>query len=729
MAAPVAVKGADKLFGAVEQYLPEQDVATVRRAFDLAGRAHGDQRRATGDPYITHPVAVATSLAELHLDSATLAAALLHDVVEDTRVDLATIQHEFGPEVALIVDGVTKLKSLQWVPGEQRPASFQEAEWAENLRKMLLAMAEDLRVVLVKLADRLHNMQTLQPLPPDKQRRIAQETMEIYAPLANRLGIWEMKWQLEDLAFRYLEADAYKRIARSVQQRRNERERYIARAVETLRAEIGANGIEAEVFGRPKHLYSIHRKMQDRAADISQIYDLLAVRVIVPTVSECYNALGVVHSLWHPLPGQFDDYIATPKESGYQSLHTTVVASEGKPLEIQIRTVEMNQVAELGIAAHWRYKEGRRQDPKFDAKISWVRQLIEWQKDVAGDAQELVDSLRTDVFQQQVYVFTPKGEIKELPAGSTPLDFAYRIHTEIGHRCVGAKVNGRLVSLDRALQNGEVVEIITSKTSRGPSRDWLIPAYGFIQTAHAREKIRQWFRRQARDEAVIRGRELVDRELKRLGLVDVKLDDIATAFHYEKLDDFFAAMGYGDINPQQLASRLSTTIAPPPPTIPPTTATRPAETSGSVRVNGVGDLFTRLARCCNPVPGDTIIGFITRGRGITVHRTDCSSVLNEDEPERLVSVQWGTPGKGMFPVTMRILANDREGLVRDIAAVVADEKLSFSGMHVSVQKDQTALLTATLDVPDLEKLSRVMARIENVREVFSVQRDVAGASA
>jgi GTP pyrophosphokinase len=436
----------------------------------------------------------------------------------------------------------------------------------------------------------------------------------------------------------------------------------------------------------------------------------------------------VVHGLWHPLPGQFDDYIATPKESGYQSLHTTVLALDAKPLEIQIRTVEMNQVAELGVAAHWRYKEGRRQDPQFDAKIAWLRQLMEWQKDVAGDAQELVDNLRTDVFQQQVYIFTPKGEIKELPAGSTPLDFAYRIHTEIGHRCVGAKVNGRLVSLDRELQNGDVVEIITSKTSRGPSRDWLIPAYGFVKTAHAREKIRQWFRRQARDEAVARGRELVDRELKRLGLVDVKLDDIATAFRYDKVEDFFAAMGYGDINPQQLASRLSMTLPQAAPAIPELPARPAIQTGSGVRVDGVGDLFTRLARCCNPVPGDSVVGFITRGRGITVHRADCASVRNEDEPERLVAVEWGSPGKGMFQVTIRIVANDREGLVRDIASVVADEKLSFSGMHVSVQRDQTALLTATLDVPDLEKLSRVMARIENVRDVFSVQRDVAGAA-
>lgn len=716
----------DRLLLVVEDYLPDTDVKAVRRAAEVAAEAHGRQRRASGHPYITHPVAVARVLADIRLDASSLSAALLHDVVEDTVLTVADIEREFGAEIAQIVDGVTKLDRLEWVPDEERPARLQETEWAENLRKMFLAMAKDLRVVLVKLADRLHNMETLQALPKDKRRRIAQETMEIYAPLANRLGIWEIKWQLEDLAFRYLEPDAYREIARSLQQRRTERERYITRAVATLQTELEANSIHAEIYGRPKHLYSIYRKIEERGTDISQIYDLLALRVIVETIGECYNALGVVHSLWHPLPGQFDDYIASPKESGYQSLHTTVVALEGTPLEIQIRTREMNQIAELGVAAHWRYKEGRRQDPKFDAKITWLRQLMDWHKDVATGAEAFVDTLRTDIFEHQVYVFTPKGEIIELPAGSSPIDFAYRIHTEIGHRCVGAKVNGRLVSLNRPLQNGEIVEIITSKTSRGPSRDWLIPAFGFIKTAHAKEKIRQWFRREAREENIVRGRELVDRELKRLGLVDVKLEDIAQAFNYDRLDDFLAAMGYGDVHPQQLASRLSALLPPPEPPIQTAAAPAPAEQTGGVRVNGVGDLYTRLARCCNPVPGDDIIGFITRGRGITVHRSDCSSVTNEDEPERLVAVQWGTAGRDVFPVTMRIVAYDREGLVRDIAAVVADEKLSINGMNVSVQKDQTALLTATLDVPNLEKLSRLMTRIEGVRDVLSVQRDVAG---
>ncbi|MEA2640251.1 MAG: diphosphokinase / guanosine-3,5-bis(diphosphate) 3-diphosphatase, partial [Chloroflexota bacterium] len=720
MAETAVDDGIDRLLANVAGYLPPTDVGTVQRAYEVASSAHGDQRRATGDPYVTHPIAVASILADLHLDTASITAALLHDVVEDTSLSLADIERDFGPEITRIVDGVTKLDRVQWVPGDQRLDS-KEAEWAENLRKMFLAMAEDLRVVLVKLADRLHNMRTLQPLRPDKQRRIAQETMEIYAPLANRLGIWEIKWQLEDLSFRYLEPEAYKQVARAVQDRRGEREHYIRKALAELRMQLQANGITAEVYGRPKHLYSVYNKMHDRATDISQIYDLLAIRVIVETLPECYNALGIVHALWHPLPGQFDDYIASPKESGYQSLHTTVVALEGRPLEIQIRTKEMHQVAEFGVAAHWRYKEGRRRDPVYDEKIAWLRQLMDWQKDVLGGAQGFVDALRNDVFQQQVYVFTPKGEIKELPAGSTSLDFAYRIHTEVGHHCVGAKVNGRLVSFDRELQNGDIVEIITSKASRGPSRDWLMPAFGYVKTNHAREKIRQYFRREAREESITRGRDLVAAELKRLGLTDVSLEQVAEAFRYDKLDDFFAAMGYGDVHPQQIAGRVTTALPQPEPQLPP--ATSPAvETTGGVRVDGVGDLFTRLARCCTPVPGDPIIGFITRGRGITVHRSDCSSVLNEDEPERLVAVQWGSSGKDAFPVTMHIVGYDREGLVRDIAAVVADEKLSISGLNVAVQRDQTAVLTATLNVPDIEKLSRVMARIQGVRDVLSVER-------
>ncbi|MSQ24154.1 MAG: bifunctional (p)ppGpp synthetase/guanosine-3',5'-bis(diphosphate) 3'-pyrophosphohydrolase [Chloroflexi bacterium] len=717
------VEGTSELLATVGGYLLPADVELIQRALDFATAAHAPQLRASGDPYVTHPIAAALILAKLHLDAPSVAAALLHDVVEDTSRSIGDIEIAFGGEVGAIVDGVTKLTRVQWLPEEQRPVAAKEAEWAENLRKMFLAMAEDIRVVLVKLADRLHNMDTLDALSPDKQQRIAQETMEIYAPLANRLGIWEIKSQLEDLSFRYLQPEDYANIVAAIQQDRAERERYVGEVVNDLREHLKAQGIEAEVFGRPKHLYSTWNKMRERGAEISQIYDLFAVRVIVETVPQCYSALGAVHGRWHPLPGQFDDYISSPKESMYQSLHTTVVALDGKPVEIQIRTSEMNQVAEYGVAAHWRYKEGRRQDPKFDAKVAWLRQLMDWQKDVASEAQDFVDSLRTDIFQDQVYVFTPKGEIKELPSGATSLDFAYRVHTEVGHHCVGAKVNGRLVSLNHPLQNGDIVEIVTSKTSRGPSRDWLMPALGYIKSAHARDKIRQWFKRQERDENIVRGRELVDRELKRLSLTDVKLDDLATSLGYEHTEDFFAAMGYGDINPQQVAAKLGAAL--PSPEIKPYTVPLAADT-GSIRVQGMADLLTRLARCCSPVPGDRIVGYITRGRGITVHRIDCSSVLNEDEPERLMPVEWGATPKGMFPVTMRIASFDREGLVRDIAAVVADENLSINGMNVSVQKDHTAVLIASMDVPSLEKLSRVMARIEAVRDVLSVQREVAG---
>jgi GTP diphosphokinase / guanosine-3',5'-bis(diphosphate) 3'-diphosphatase len=719
-------EGATELLGTVASYLSDADLDVVQRAIEFAETAHGPQMRASGEPYITHPIAAARTLADLHLDSQCIAAALLHDVVEDTAVDLEDIEKDFGREIAMLVDGVTKLDRLDLMP-EAHKSMAKEEEQAENLRKMFLAMAEDLRVVLVKLADRLHNMETLVSLPPEKQIRIARETMDIYAPLANRLGIWEIKSRLEDLAFRYLDPLAYATTASAVQEDRDERLRYVERVVEALKAHLAEHGIEAEVFGRPKHLYSIWHKTEDRGAPIAQIYDIFAVRVIVDTVSDCYSALGLVHGFWHPLPGQFDDYIASPKESLYQSLHTTVVALDTKPVEVQIRTHEMNQVAEYGVAAHWRYKEGRKQDTKFDTKVAWLRQLMDWQKDLVG-AQDFVDSLRTDMFQDQVYVFTPKGEIKELPAGGTPLDFAYRIHTEIGHACVGAKVNGRLVALNRPLQNGDIVEIVTSKSSRGPSRDWLMPALGFTKSAHAREKIRQWFRKQERDENVIRGRELVDRELRRLGLSDVKLDDVAIAFGYDDIEDFLAAMGYGDINPQQMANKLSASTPAPEPAFKPISIPLPTAT-GAVRVHGAGDLLTRLARCCTPVPGDAIVGFITRGRGITVHRVDCASVRNEDEPERLVAVDWGGTGKGTFPVTMRINAYDREGLVRDIAAVVADEGISMTGMNVSVQRDQTALFVASMDVPSLEKLSRVMARIEAVRDVMSVQREVSGKSA
>ncbi|MCC6175317.1 MAG: bifunctional (p)ppGpp synthetase/guanosine-3',5'-bis(diphosphate) 3'-pyrophosphohydrolase [Chloroflexi bacterium] len=708
-------------------YLSASEVDAIRRAFEFARQAHEGQTRESGDPYITHPLAVAETLVELELDCATVVGALLHDVAEDCGVTIGDLEARFGNEVAALVDGVTKLSRVPWFQ-EDGPAARpidKQAIWAESMRKMFLAMADDIRVVLIKLADRLHNMRTLDARPPEKRRRVAQETMEIYAPLANRLGIGQIKWQLEDLAFRHLEPTIYKDIARQLAGRRVQREQYIASVVELLDADLKRVGIKAEITGRPKHIYSIYRKMRARSAEISQIYDLLAVRVLVDTLPECYSVLGQIHALWRPIPGQFDDYIANPKESGYQSLHTTVVAVGGHPLEIQIRTYDMHQMAEYGVAAHWRYKEGRRPDLRFDAKVAWLRQLMDWHKDVAAGAQEFVDSLKTDIFQDQVYAFTPKGEIKEMPAGATPLDFAYRVHTEVGHKCVGAKVNGRMVPLDHRLQNGDIVEIITARGSKGPSRDWLNPNLGYVHTANAREKIRQWFRKQQREENVQRGKELLEKELKRLSIEGLRLDDIATALKYEKLDDFLAAVGYGDIHPHQVATRVASELrqaeiqeeAP---------ALRRATTPDTrgIRVLGVGDLLTRLAKCCDPVPGDDIVGYITRGKGVTVHRAGCSSVKNEQDKERLVSVDWGRTDQQVFPVTIRVEAWDRVGLARDVAALLADEGLSMTAQTAVVHKDQTATVWATVEVGGLDKLSRVLHRLEGVRDVFSVVREV-----
>ncbi|HEY0580579.1 MAG TPA: bifunctional (p)ppGpp synthetase/guanosine-3',5'-bis(diphosphate) 3'-pyrophosphohydrolase [Chloroflexota bacterium] len=727
-AASAAARSPQTLFDDVGKYLPAPDVEAIRRAYTFAAAAHAPQARESGEPYINHPLAVAETLASLHMDTATIVAALCHDVTEDCGVPGAELESRFGREVARLVDGVTKLDKMQFlhVEGEDsRPMNGQDL-WAENMRKMFLAMAEDIRVVLIKLADRLHNMRTLQYRPPAKRRRVAQETMEIYAPLANRLGIWELKWQLEDLSFRHLEPEKYHEIADKVASRRVAREKYIQRVIEMLRGELDTHGLHPDLSGRPKHIYSIFRKMQRRGVDVDQIYDQLAVRVLVPSIPECYAALGVIHSIWRPLPGQFDDYIANPKESLYQSLHTTVLAVDGRPLEIQIRTREMHQVAEYGVAAHWRYKEGLRQDQKFDAKVAWLRQLMDWQKDVAGGAQEFVDSLKTDIFQDQVYVFTPKGEIKELPSGATSLDFAYRIHTDVGHKCVGTKVNGRLVSLDTKLRNGDIVEIITAKGSRGPSRDWLNPNLGFVATAHAREKIRQWFRRQQRDENIIRGREMVEKALKRLNVDGVKLDDLAGDFKFDKVDDFLAAVGYGDINPDEIGRHVlsgaeeqrkdNTTHGP--------QIARPSMPMGGLRVMGVGDLLTRVCRSCNPVPGDNIIGYITRGRGVTVHRADCASVLNEDEKDRLVTVDWGDSDQHVFPVTVRIEAWDREGLVRDVSGILADEKINIIALSAVVHKDQTATVWTTVEVPRLDRLSRIMSRLESIRDVFNVVREV-----
>jgi len=668
-------------------------------------------------------------VADLQLDAVAVAAAVLHDVQEDCGVENGAIEKRFGRDVAKLVDGVTKLGQIPWQAPDQRDRE-QEAQ-AENLRKMFLAMAEDLRVVIIKLADRLHNMQTLHPLPPADQQRISRETMEIYAPLAGRLGIWQLKWQLEDLAFRYLEPRDYRRIADMLDARREARERYIAHVEGIIREELAKQGIKAEVQGRAKHLYSIHQKMEKYAAEgksFHEIYDLLAVRILAETVADCYNALGAVHQLWRPLPGTFDDYIANPKESMYQSLHTIVMCLGQRPLEVQIRTHQMHQMDEYGVAAHWRYKEGGKRDIRYEERLAWLRQLFEWQRELSR-AEDLVEAVKTDIFGDQVFVFTPKGEVKDLPAGSTPIDFAYRIHTELGHTCVGAKVNGRLVSLNYQLQNGDAVEIMTSKSSRGPSRDWLGPSRGYIRTSHAREKIRQWFKKQERAENISRGRDLVEKELRRLGVALSQVeDDLLRIFKYEELDGFLEAVGYGGISTHHMILRLAPVLqpleeAPAPPT---GAAAPPAVVTPNVRVLGTGDLLTRTARCCNPVPGDDIIGYVTRGEGVTVHRRDCHNILHLAEKERLVEVEWGRRGQ-FYPVAVHIEAWDRVGLLRDVSALVAGEKVNMVGVRTQEHDDGTVSVFITLEITGIEQLTRLLSRLEAIRGVISVSRRLEGA--
>jgi guanosine-3',5'-bis(diphosphate) 3'-pyrophosphohydrolase len=700
----------------VERY-PQAGLDDVGRAFDLAVDAHAGQTRASGEPYVTHPIASAQILAELGIDPVAVTAAILHDVPEDTEYSLSDIEDRFGPEVAHLVDGVTKLGKFSTHTHEQQQA--------ENIRKMFLAMAEDIRVVLIKLADRLHNMRTLSALPLEKQRRIARQTMEIYAPLGERLGIWQVKWELEDLAFKALEPERYRELVKLLDTRRKGRESFIDRAMDELRPRLEESAIRAELSGRPKHIFSIWKKMQRKGAEFGEIYDVYAIRVLVDEVRDCYAALGIVHALWRPIPGQFDDYIAVPKNNLYQSLHTAVIAMDGKPLEIQIRTHGMHQVSEVGIAAHWRYKEGTKSDREYDAKLAWLRQLMDWQRDVS-DATEFVEGIKLDIFQDQVFVFTPKGDIKDLPAGATPLDFAYRIHTDVGHRTIGAKVNNRLVPLDYRLKNGDIVEIVTTKGEHGPSRDWM----NVVRTSHAREKIRQWFKRKDRDENIVHGRESLERELRRLARTSLgavgqeRLLDVAKTYNHDALDDFYAAVGYGAVSAQQVVMRLGV-VDDAQLTLPPVASPVQPARAGGVRVKGVGDLLVRFAKCCHPIPGDPIIGFITRGKGITVHLRSCPTVVNEREVSRLIDVEWEAAPAQTYPIAIRVEAYDRTGLLNDITQVVAENKVNIVAAGVNVSPDHTAVVTATLQVASVSQLARVMGRIEQLKDVIAVQRDLA----
>jgi GTP pyrophosphokinase len=717
------------LLDACARYLPPEKLEIIQAAYDFAAEAHLGQTRRSGEPYIEHPLAVALELADLQLDTTAIAAALLHDVPEDSNVTLAKIEASFGPDVARLVDGVTKLAKLSLAaPGETRFSGNTTYErQAENLRKMLVAMAEDLRVVFIKLSDRLHNMRTLDAMPPDKQKDIARETMEIYAPLAHRLGIWEIKWQLEDLSFRFLEPVRYKQLARLIAGKRGQREEFIAKVIDILKAEFENSGLKPEVNGRAKHIFSLHQKAEKYAAQgrhFDEIYDLSAIRVLVNSVHECYSALGAVHNLWHPIPGSFDDYIANPKPNGYQSLHTAVLSLNGTPLEIQIRTYEMHRLAEYGVAAHWRYKANERSASHNEDRISWLRQLVDWHRDLSG-AEEFLESVKTDIFNDQVFVFTPGGEIKDMPKGATPLDFAYRVHTELGNRCIGAKVNGKLVSLDYQLKNGEVVEIVTTRKNKGPSRDWLNPNLGYVKTSHAITKIRQWFKKQERTENIEKGKEILEKEFRHMGLKFPELKSLAAGYNYDTTDDFLAAIGYGGLSAHSVALTQVPVVDTPKTTTP--EVTQPVNPppgkviDTGISVMGLGDILTRMAGCCQPLPGDDIVGYVTRSQGVTIHRADCHNVTKEDEPERLIRVAWGRNDR-LYPARLQITAWDRVGLVRDISTLIADEKVNITSMTVSESPDHVTTVVLFIETKSLSQVARLISKTEGIKGVTSVIR-------
>ena len=709
----------ERLLEALPQQIPQSDEEQIRRAYEVAKKAHKGQKRASGEPYINHCLAVATIMAELGAPNPTIVAALLHDTAEDTDLTLDDIHDDFGPEISQLVDGVTKLTQLPRVSRRNQGQRPERRELAnETLRKTFLAMGDDVRVVVIKLADRLHNMRTLSHLSAEPRERIAIETIEIFAPLASRLGIWQIKWELEDLSFRYVHPDEYKMVADQVANRRVDREQDIKAIRDEVRSLLIETDIEAEVQARPKHLYSIYRKMERKDVPFEEVYDVRGVRVLLETESDCYLALGFIHNRWKPVPGTFDDYIATPKDNFYQSLHTAVIFDDGKTVEVQIRTPEMDENAEFGIAAHWRYKEGRAPDDGFERRVDWLRSLMEWRQDIT-DAGDFVDAMKSDVFEDRVFVFTPQGDVIDLPVDSTPIDFAYHIHTEIGHRCRGARVNGKLVSLDTNLNTGDSVEILTTKRG-GPSRDWLNPSLEMVKSQRARTKIRQWFRKQDREQNISHGRQLVEREARRLGIQGLDIDQLAEEMKYPSADDLLAAAGVGDINLGKIVNRAAerdqSQLAIPKPIGRPSAPKEGAEVS----VLGLTGLLTHLGRCCNPVPGDPIIGYVTRGRGATIHRQDCPNVLRIRDKERLVSVSWGK-AKDTYPVSVQIRAYDRDGLMRDVSTLVSNEGISMSSIHVSTD-ESLAIFDLVMGITDLAQLSRVLNRLEALPNVLEARR-------
>ncbi|MCY0892386.1 MAG: bifunctional (p)ppGpp synthetase/guanosine-3',5'-bis(diphosphate) 3'-pyrophosphohydrolase [Acidibacillus sp.] len=735
-------------------YLTDDDKKLLRRAYIYAELHHRGQKRSSGEAYIMHPVSVAGILAGLKLDAGTLAAALLHDVVEDTKVTDEEVERQFGQEIARLVDGVTKLKRLRF--------ETREEQQAENLRKMFLAMAKDIRVALIRLADRLHNMRTLKYRPLEKQRKTAEETLEIFAPLAHRLGMSTIKWELEDISLRFLDPQQYYRIAHLMAKKREEREHYIQQVIVDLHAKLEELSVRADLSGRAKHIYSIYKKMTVMHKEFNEIYDLFAVRVIVDSVKDCYAVLGIVHTMWKPVPGRFKDYIAMPKPNLYQSLHTTVIGPNGEPIEIQIRTWEMHRTAEYGIAAHWIYKETTYQNKDkennvtipdknplvasslmpsvqttFARKLGWFREVIEWQQDFR-DAQEFMETLKMDLFTDQVFVFTPKGDVIELPSGSCPIDFAYRIHTDVGNRCVGAKVNGRIVTLDTRLRTGDIVEVLTSKLSYGPSRDWL----NIAQTSQARAKIRMWFKRERRDENIEKGRDLIEREITKQKLdvhavMSNHLPEILSKFNFTKADDLFASVGYGGLSAVQIMTRIAERMKKTDQTVdsvsnyqlsPPQEREQKKKQHGNkghtgVRVKGLDNLLTRFSRCCNPVPGDDIIGFITRGRGVSVHRKDCPNVLAMiDEGSRMIEVEWESAIGQSYNVDIEVTALDRRGLINEVMNAVVETKTDITAVMGKSDRRRMATIHLSISIRNVDHLQTVVDRIKRIKDIYAVRR-------
>jgi guanosine-3',5'-bis(diphosphate) 3'-pyrophosphohydrolase len=718
----------EPLLKTVREYNPKADLRQIQRAYAVAAASHEGQKRISGEDFIEHPVAVATVLAELHLDTTTITAALLHDTVEDTDVTLTGIEEDFGDEVARIVDGLTKLERIEFKSREQ--------EQAENVRKMVVAMAGDIRVLLIKLADRLHNMRTLEVLPLEKQRRIATETLEIYAPLANRLGVQGLKWELEDLSFKTLHPGPYREIASLVEARRGERKALIDGVTASLRGKLKELGIRSEVEGRPKHLYSIYEKMVIRGKEFNEIYDLAGIRIQVDSLRDCYGALGAVHALWRPIPGRFKDYVAMPKSNMYQSLHTTVVGPGGRPLEIQIRTRDMHRTAQFGIAAHWRYKETGKQ-ARDAADLAWLGQMMEWLKDMA-DPREFMEGLKIDLYGGQVFVFTPRGDVVNLPAGATPVDFAYAIHTEVGHRTIGAKVGGKLVPLDFELRTGDSVDILTSKAQgEGPSQDWL----QFVKTPRARTKIRQWFARGRREDALEQGRDAVQRLMRRQNLPFKRLasEEALTQVAVEEmkfpdLEALYVAVGESHVSPQSVVARLARLLSGSPeedvtdvPLARPVRLGKQAEVGQGVMVRGLPDVWVRLGRCCTPVPGDAIMGFVTRGQGVSVHRTDCPNAKTlESEPERLIEVTWAEGKPTSFIVAIMVEALDRTRLLSDVATMLSDSHVNILSATSATGRDRITRLRFTFELADIAHLSSVLAAAKRVDGVFDAFRVVPG---